>query len=127
MTNVMCIIYNVHALGRQALPCALGQLGPPGAAGPRGQAGDPDPAGSPVRAGPQGELDVPPQSRRTPTAKVGASIALHPPKFYAAAMFLEQLVRCPAAAQALSVFLVFKNHVQAAISSRGNRLSTLPE
>jgi len=38
---------------------------------------------------------------------VGLSIAVHPPKFYAASMFLEQFSSCPGAARALSVYLVF--------------------
>ena len=47
--------------------------------------------------------------RRAHAPKFGASIALHPPKFYAAAMFLEQYVACPGAVQAMSVFLVFSS------------------
>jgi len=38
---------------------------------------------------------------------VGASIAVHPPKFYAAAKFLEQFASCPGATASLRVFLVF--------------------
>lgn len=41
------------------------------------------------------------------TPQVGASIALHPPKFYAAAVFLEQYAACPAARAAFSVYIVF--------------------
>jgi len=39
--------------------------------------------------------------------KVGASIAVHPPKFYALANFLHDWIRCPAAFEALSLWVVF--------------------
>jgi len=40
---------------------------------------------------------------------VGASIAVHPPKFYAVAKFLEQFASCPGATASLRVFLVFSS------------------
>lgn len=41
--------------------------------------------------------------------KVGASIAVHPPRFYAVAQLLEEYVTCPAAVEALRLFLVFSS------------------
>lgn len=42
-------------------------------------------------------------------AKVGASIAVHPPKFYAASFFLADWASCDAARENLAVFLVFSS------------------
>eukprot|EP00440_Ansanella_granifera_P012807 gb/GFBE01013910.1/.p1 GENE.gb/GFBE01013910.1/~~gb/GFBE01013910.1/.p1 ORF type:complete len:407 (+),score=83.29 gb/GFBE01013910.1/:1-1221(+) len=41
--------------------------------------------------------------------KIGASIAVHPPKFPMLARFLEQRAACPAAREAMSVFAVFSS------------------
>jgi len=43
--------------------------------------------------------------RQTP--RVGASIALHPPKFWAVGHLLSQWYNCPAAREAMSVFVIF--------------------
>ncbi|CAJ1372797.1 unnamed protein product [Effrenium voratum] len=40
--------------------------------------------------------------------KVAASIAVHPPKYYALVMFLAEWLRCPAAFEALSIYVVFQ-------------------
>jgi hypothetical protein len=41
--------------------------------------------------------------------KVAASIAVHPPRFYAIVQLLEEYVSCPAAVSALGLFLVFSS------------------
>eukprot|EP00931_Biecheleriopsis_adriatica_P081745 TRINITY_DN5509_c1_g2_i1.p1 TRINITY_DN5509_c1_g2~~TRINITY_DN5509_c1_g2_i1.p1 ORF type:complete len:469 (-),score=116.74 TRINITY_DN5509_c1_g2_i1:75-1376(-) len=41
--------------------------------------------------------------------KVGASIAVHPPKFYALVMFLTEWMTCLAAFQAMSIYVVFQH------------------
>merc|ERR1740129_120484 len=46
-------------------------------------------------------------SRHAPL--VGASIAVHPPKFYAVSRFLEQWFECPAAVAAMSLHIVFSD------------------
>lgn len=46
-------------------------------------------------------------SRASSSSRIGASIAVHPPKFPLLARFLEQLAACPAAHEAMSVFPVF--------------------
>lgn len=40
--------------------------------------------------------------------KIGASIAVHPPKYYALAMFLHDWMSCPAAFEAMNVYVVFQ-------------------
>eukprot|EP00435_Cladocopium_sp_Y103_P039452 s1780_g10.t1 len=40
--------------------------------------------------------------------KVAASIAVHPPKYYALIMFLAEWLRCPAAYKAMNIYVVFQ-------------------
>ncbi|CAK0885037.1 unnamed protein product [Prorocentrum cordatum] len=59
------------------------------------------------RAPAAGEAAPAPMAAQRGSRAVGASIAVHPPRFYAVAQFLRELAACPAAAAALRVFLVF--------------------
>eukprot|EP00930_Biecheleria_cincta_P082271 TRINITY_DN72031_c0_g1_i1.p1 TRINITY_DN72031_c0_g1~~TRINITY_DN72031_c0_g1_i1.p1 ORF type:complete len:552 (+),score=94.13 TRINITY_DN72031_c0_g1_i1:122-1777(+) len=40
--------------------------------------------------------------------RIGASIAVHPPKYYALAMFLHDWMSCPAAFEAMNIYVVFQ-------------------
>lgn len=44
-----------------------------------------------------------------PQRKIGASVAVHPPKFWAVAMFLHDWMKCPGAFEAMNVYLVFSH------------------
>eukprot|EP00439_Symbiodinium_sp_Y106_P031725 s4223_g3.t2 len=50
-----------------------------------------------------------PPSSRQRIRRVAAVITVHPPKFYALAMFLNDWQRCPAAFEALAVYVVFSS------------------
>eukprot|EP00439_Symbiodinium_sp_Y106_P031680 s2845_g3.t2 len=54
---------------------------------------------------PQAVLDL---ISRGVKRKVAASIAVHPPKYYALVSFLMEWMRCPAAFEAMSIYVVFQ-------------------